>query len=75
VLDSAGGSETTMFGYVSVKVKKSGDAWREKGRAQVAEDGTWSVKIKKSYAPGTKFKAVFEGTDEARGSTSAVYTP
>ena len=75
VLDSTGRSETTMFGYVAVKVKKSGDTWRDKGRVQVAEDGTWSLRITKSYAPGTKFKAVFEGTDEARGSTSAVYTP
>jgi hypothetical protein len=72
VLDSAGGSETTMFGYVTVKVKKSGDTWREKGRVQVAADGTWTLKISKAYAPGTQFKAVFGGTDEARRSTSAV---
>lgn len=74
VLDATGGSDTTMFGYVTVKVKKSGDTWREKGRAQVAEDGTWSLKIEKAYAAGTKFKAVFEGTDEAKRSTSATYT-
>jgi hypothetical protein len=74
VLDSAGGSETTMFGYVTVKVKKSGDSWRDKGRVQVDEDGRWSLTIEKAYATGTKFKAVFGGTDEAKGSTSAVYT-
>jgi hypothetical protein len=61
-----------MFGYVTVKVKKSGDTWREKGRAQVSEDGTWTLKIDKAYASGTKFKAVFEGTDKAKRSTSAV---
>lgn len=74
VLDSTGGSDTTMFGYVTVKVKKSGDSWREKGTVQVAEDGTWTLKIEKTYASGTKFKAVFAGTDEAKSSTSAVYT-
>jgi hypothetical protein len=75
VLDSTGGSETTMFGYVTVKVKKSGDTWRDKGRVQVDEDGRWSLTIGKAYAPGTKFKAVFGGTDEAKSSTSAVFTP
>lgn len=75
VLDSTGGSETTAFGYVTVKVKKSGDSWREKGRVQVAEDGTWSLKIDKTYASGTQFKAVFAGTEEAERSTSAVFTP
>lgn len=75
VLDSTGGSETTMFGYVIVKVKKSGDTWRDKGRVQVAEDGAWSLRIDKAYASGTQFKAVFEGTDEAKRSTSAVFTP
>jgi hypothetical protein len=74
VLDSTGGSETTASGYVTVKVKKSGDTWREKGRVQVAEDGTWSLRIGKAYASGTQFKAVFEGTDEAKRSTSAVFT-
>jgi hypothetical protein len=74
VLDSTGGSDTTMFGYVTVKVKKSGDSWREKGTVQIAEDGTWTLKIEKTYASGTKFKAVFAGTDEAKSSTSAVYT-
>ena len=29
------------------------------------EDGNYSVTIEKTYATGTKFKAVFEGTDEA----------
>jgi hypothetical protein len=75
VLDSAGGSDTTMFGYVTVKVKKSGDTWRDKGRVQVDEDGRWSLTIGKAYASGTKFKAVFGGTDEAKSSTSAVFTP
>jgi hypothetical protein len=75
VLDSTGGSETTASGYVTVKVKKSGDTWREKGRVQVAEDGTWSLRIEKAYASGTQFKAVFEGTDQAKRSTSAVFTP
>jgi hypothetical protein len=73
VLDSTGGSDTTMFGYVTVKVKKSGDTWRDKGRVQVDEDGRWSLTIGKAYASGTKFKAVFGGTDEAKGSTSAVF--
>jgi hypothetical protein len=74
VLESAGGSDTTMFGYVTVKVKKSGDSWRDKGRVQVDEDGRWSLTIGKAYASGTKFKAVFGGTDEAKSSPSAVYT-
>lgn len=72
-LDSTGGSETTMFGYVTVKVKKSGDTWRDRGRVQVDEDGRWSLTIGKSYASGTKFKAVFEGTDEAKRSTSSEF--
>jgi hypothetical protein len=55
-------------------VKKSGDTWRDKGRVQVDEDGRWSLTIGKAYASGTKFKAVFGGTDEAKSSTSAVYT-
>lgn len=75
VLDSTGGSETTMFGYVTVKVKKPGDSWRERGRVQVAEDGTWSLRLGKTYSSGTQFKAVFGGTEEARRSTSAVFTP
>ena len=74
VLDAAGGSETTMFGYVTVKVKKSGGSWKSKGRTQVSEDGRWSLTISTSYAAGTKFKAVYEGSDEAKRSTSAVYT-
>jgi hypothetical protein len=74
VLDAAGGSETTMFGYVTVKVKKSGGSWKSKGRTQVDEDGRWSLTIETSYATGTKFKAVYEGSDEAKRSTSAGYT-
>ena len=74
VFDAAGGSETTMFGYVTVKVKKSGGSWKSKGRTQVSEDGRWSLTIEKSYATGTKFKAVYEGSDEAKRSTSAIYT-
>jgi hypothetical protein len=74
VLDAAGGSETTMFGYVTVKVKKSGGSWKSKGRTQVSEDGRWSLTIATSYAAGTKFKAVYEGSDEAKRSTSAIYT-
>ena len=74
VLDAAGGSETTMFGYVTVKVKKSGGSWKSKGRAQVSADGRWSLTIATSYAAGTKFKAVYEGSDEAKRSTSAIYT-
>jgi hypothetical protein len=63
-----------MFGYVTVKVKKSGDSWREKGTVQVDEDGRWTLTIEKAYVSGTKFKAVFAGTDEAKSSTSVVFT-
>ena len=73
VLDTEGGSETTAFGYVTVKVKKSGDTWRDRGRVQVDEDGRWSLSIGKAFPAGTKFKAVFAGTEEALRSTSAVY--
>lgn len=73
VLDATGGSETTAFGYVTVKVKKSGDTWRDRGRVQVDEDGRWSLSIGKAFPAGTKFKAVFAGTDEALRSTSSVY--
>ena len=74
VLDATGGSETTMFGYVTIKVKKSGGSWKSKGRTQVDEDGRWSLRIATSYAEGTKFKAVYEGSDEAKRSTSDIYT-
>jgi len=74
VLDARRGSDTTMFGYVTVKVKKSGGSWKTKGETQVDEDGNWSLTIEKAYASGTKFKAVFAGTDGAKGSTSSVYT-
>lgn len=73
VLDAAGESETTMFGYVTVKVKKSGGSWKSKGRAQVDEDGRWSLTIETSYATGTQFKSVYAGSDEAKRSTSAIY--
>ena len=73
VLDAAGGSETTAFGYVTVKVRKSGDTWRDRGRVQVDADGRWSLSIGKTFPARTKFKAAFGGTDEALRGTSAVY--
>lgn len=75
VLDSSGGSETTMFGYVTVKVKKSGDSWRDKdkGRVQVDEDGRWSLTFDRSFPSGTHFLAAFQGTEEAKRSTSSTY--
>lgn len=75
VLDTSGGSETTMFGYVTVKVKKSGDSWRDKdkGRVQVDEDGRWSLTFDRSFPSGTHFLAAFQGTEEVKRSTSSTY--
>ena len=63
-----------MFGDVTIKVKKPSTSWKTGGSGTVAEDGTFSVTIEKAYPAGTKFKAVFEGTDEATRSTSAITT-
>ena len=73
VLTTTGLSDPTMFGEVTIKVKKSGGSWKTKGTEQVDEDGNFSVTIDRTYESGTKFKAVFGGTDEAKGSTSAVW--
>lgn len=67
-------AEVTMFGDVTVKVKKPGASWKTGGSGTVDEDGNYSVTIEKTYATGTKFKVVFEGTDESKRSTSAVTT-
>ena len=67
-------AEVAMFGDVTVKVKKPGASWKTGGSGTVDEDGNYSVTIEKTYATGTKFKVVFEGTDEAKRSTSAVTT-
>ena len=74
VLTTTGLSEPTMFGDVTIKVKKPGGSWKTKGTEQVDEDGNFSVMIGRTYETGTKFKAVFGGTDESTGSTSAVWT-
>lgn len=63
-----------MFGDVTIKVKKPSASWKTGGSGSVDEDGNFSVTIDKTYPAGTKFKAVFEGTDEAKRSTSAVST-
>ena len=63
-----------MFGDVTIKVKKPSASWKTGGSGSVDEDGNFSVTIEKVYPAGTKFKAVFEGTDEAKRSTSAVST-
>lgn len=73
VLTTTGLSDPTMFGDVTIKVKKSGGSWKTKGTEQVDEDGYFSVTIDRTYESGTKFKAVFGGTDEAEGSTSSVW--
>ena len=73
VLTTSGLSDPTMFGDVTIKVKKPGGSWKTKGTEQVDEDGNFSVTIDRTYESGTKFKAVFGGTDEAKGSTSAVW--
>ncbi len=65
-------SEPTMFGAVTIEVKKPGGSWKAKGTEQVGEDGNFAVTIDCTYESGTKFKAIFVGTDEAKGSTSAV---
>ena len=73
VLTTTGLSDPTMFGDVTIKVKKPGGSWKTKGTEQVDEDGNFSVTIDRTYESGTKFKAVFGGTDEAEGSTSSVW--
>lgn len=67
-------AQVAMFGDVTVKVKKPGASWKTGGSGTVADDGSFSVTIGRAYPTGTKFKAVFEGTDEAQRSTSAVAT-
>jgi len=74
VLDSTGGSETTMFGDVTVKVKRPGGSWKSPATGQVDSDGSFTVTIEKVYPSGTKFKVAFAGTDEAKSSTSDVVT-
>ena len=73
VLTTSGLSDPTMFGEVTIKVKKSGGSWKTKGTEQVDEDGNFSATIDRTYESGTKFKAVFGGTDEAKGSTSSIW--
>jgi len=73
VRDASGGSQTTMFGYVTIQAKKAGGSWRNKARVQVDEAGRFTATIDQAYAEGTKFKAVFAGTDEAKSSTSATW--
>ena len=68
-------AEVAMFGDVTIKVKKPSASWKTGGSGSVDEDGNFSVTIDKTYPAGTKFKAVFEGTDEAKSSTSSVFTP
>ena len=74
VLTMTGLSDPTMFGDVTIKVKKSGGSWKNKGTTQVDADGNFKLAIGTEYAAGTKVKAVFAGTDEAKSSTSAVWT-
>lgn len=65
-------AKVAMFGDVTIKVKKPSASWKTGGSGSVDEDGNFSVTIDKTYPAGTKFKAVFEGTDEAKRSTSAI---
>ena len=67
-------AEVAMFGDVTVKVKKPSASWRTGGSGTVDEDGNFSVTIDRTYPAGTKVKVVFEGTDEAKKSTSAIST-
>lgn len=73
VIDTNGNTDTTMFGDVTVKTKKPGHSWKNHGTGQVGEDGSFTVTITKTYPEGTKFKVVFDGTDEAKSDTSAVF--
>ena len=67
-------AEVAMFGDVTVKVKKPSASWKAGGSGTVDEDGNFSVTIDRTYPAGTKVKVVFEGTDEAKRSTSAIAT-
>lgn len=72
VVDAAGGTETTAFGTVTVRVKAPGGSWTTRGSATVAADGTYRVSIGSKLRSGTKVKAVFSGTDASKRSVSAV---
>ncbi len=75
VIDTNGNTETMMFGYVEVMVKKSGwTSWRSKGEGQVSESGRFTVTLDRIYPAGTKVKVKFRGTDEAKATTSAIST-
>lgn len=74
VLTTSGLSDPTKFGEVTIKVKKPGGSWKTKGTQEVNSDGKFTLTISTTYPSGTKFKAVFAGTDESSGSTSAVWT-
>lgn len=67
-------AQVAMFGDVTIKVKKPSASWKTGGTGTVGEDGNFSVTFDRTYPSGTKVKVVFEGTDEATRSTSAVTT-
>lgn len=67
-------ARVTMFGDVTVKVKKPDASWKTGGSGTVDDAGNFTVTIGRTYPSGTKVKVVFEGTDEAKRSTSATST-
>ena len=74
VLDATGGAATTAFGYVTIKVQRSDGTWRMAGREQVTAAGSFRVVIGRALSPGTVLQAFFQGTQEAKRSTSAATT-
>ena len=67
-------AQVAMFGDVTVKVKKPSASWKTAGTGTVDEDGNFTVTIDRTYPSGTRVKVVFEGTDEAKRSTSGIST-
>ena len=74
VITSSGSSKEVKGGEVEVLVKKGSGNWKSKGSGKVERDGTFTITIDRTYAEGTKFKALFKGTDSADGSKSTTYT-
>ena len=70
---SSGASKVVKGGVVEVKVKKGSGSWKSKGSAEADNDGNFTVKLEATYPAGTKFKAVFAGTDGAASSTSTAF--
>ena len=71
---ASGSVKAVKGGTVDIKVKKRGDSWKLMASGEAEKDGSFTVKITKTYPAGTKFKAAFKGTDDADSSTSRTYT-